>query len=737
VSFEVSLGTEVFDPLEAEPLRRRSIGDRADSAPDPNDTRIVQFVRALTGPDIERLKTDYGLALTAYVPNLAYIERVDASTRRRLGNDPLVRAVAPYRPEYKIDALLVDRLATGDVGDAPIVASMFDGGSIPLVIDALTAAGATDVTGTDNRQLGGLARVTFTTDDPAVIQKAAAIPDIRFLELAGKIKHDDVKAAARIQSGDDSNTAVWDRGIHGEGQIIGQLEGNTVNVGHCFFADAPNTPSAAHRKVVDVRNASSDDDDHATFVAGCAVGDERGNSGAHPNRGSAWAAKLAASSVSLTAGDMLIELNANMAAGAFVHTNSWHDNRRPRLPAAYNLISIDVDTFCHNNEDNIVLGSSGNTGEEQGPPGTAKNALCVSAAVADGTSIGDGNPGPTAEGQRKPDIVAVGCGITSSTGTACAATPDVCATSWATPHAAGAAALVRQYFMEGWYPTGTKDPANAFTPSGALIRSVLVNSAVNMSGVTGYPNINEGWGLLQIDRALTFSNNGRNLVPRDIRNRFGLQTGEEWTQQYTVTAGGGAQQLRVVLAYTDPPGTAGAANPLVNDLDLEVTDPNGVKYVGNDFDTSTGFSRPNTGAVGDSINTIEVVMVAAPVAGVWEAKIKAPSVPVGPQGFALTMTSTAPPPGGGCFVATAVYGDPWHRDVVALRTWRDTALSGGGSRAMAMRILAATYGALGPQAAWVVARTPRLRARLRNTVLPRLAARVGPSTAPPRPRGPR
>jgi hypothetical protein len=735
MSFEVSLGTEVFDPLEAEPLRRRSIGDRAEGAPDPNDTRIVQFFRTLTGPDIDRLKAEYGLALTAYVPNLAYIERVDAATRRRLGNDPLVRAIAPYRPEYKLDALLTDQLTDGDLGDAPIVASLFDGGSIPLVIDALSAAGATDISSIDNRKLGGHARVSFSTDDPAVIDRATAIPDIRFLELAGRGKADDVAASAMIQSGDDSNAAVWDRGIHGEGQIIGQLEFETLDVAHCFFADAPNTPALAHRKVVALRRASIGP--HATFVAGSAVGDERGNSGAHANRGSAWAARLAASRVTGNGEDILPELIGNAAAGAFIHTNSWHDDRHPAgSPSPYNAIAVDTDTFCHLNEDHVVLGSSGNNGEEQGPPGTAKNALCVSAASADGASVGDGNPGPTADGQRKPDIVAVGCGIKSAKGSACETdTRSPCATSYATPHAAGAAALVRQYFMEGWYPTGTKDPANGFTPSGALIRSVLVNSAVNMSGVTGYPNLTEGWGLIQIDRALTFSNNGRNLVPRDIRNQFGLQTGEEWIQQYTVTAGGSAQQLRVVLAYTDRPGTAGAAITLVNDLDLEVTDPNGVKYVGNDFDTSAGFSRPNSGAVGDSNNTIEVVMVAAPVAGVWEAKVRAASVPVGRQGFALTMTSTAPPPSGGCFVATAVYGDPWHRDVVALRTWRDTALSAGGPRATAMRVLAAIYCALGPPAARIVTRTPRVRARLRRTVLPRLAARVGPSTAPPRPGG--
>jgi hypothetical protein len=727
--FEVALGTEVFDPSDAEPLRRRSIGERAADAPDPNDTRIVQFVRPLTGPDIDRIKADYGLALTAYVPNLAYIERVDAATRRRLGNDELVRAVAPYRPEYKFAGLLIDRLTTGALGDAPIVASLFDGGSIDLVIDALAAAGATDIVGSDNRRFGGLPRVAFRTDDPAVIEKAAAIPDIRFLEVTGEIQTTDVNASAMIQSGDPAVAAVWDQGIHGEDQIIGHIEVTTPNISHCFFAaDAPNTPGPGHRKIVGLHHPVADTGNHSTFTAGCAVGDERGNSGAHPNRGSAWAARLAANSIvtSPIAGDVLNRLNENSSVGAIIHTNSYI--LPLSLPAPYDFVAVDVDLFCHTNEDHIVVGSTGNNGQGQGAPGIAKNALCVAAASTDGTSVSEGTPGPTADGRRKPDIVAVGCGISSSTGAACVTAPDVCATSWATPHAAGAAALVRQYFMEGYFPGGVKNPANGFTPSGALIRAVLLNSAVNMSGVAGYPNDTEGWGLLNLDRGLTFIGNGRNLIARDIRNRAGLRAGEEWTQPYNVTpiVGGGAQQLRVVLAYTDPPGTTAAPRALVNDLGLEVTDPNGVKYVGNDFDTSAGFSRPNSAPVGDSLNTIEVVMVAAPVAGTWEVKVRARAVPTGPQGFALAITSTGPPPSGQgkCFVATAVYGDTWHRDVVALRSWRDAALAAGGPRGAAMRGLSTIYGVLGPPAARVVTRLPGLRDRLRRTVFPALVARV-------------
>lgn len=44
----------------------------------------------------------------------------------------------------------------------------------------------------------------------------------------------------------------------------------------------------------------------------------------------------------------------------------------------------------------------------------------------------------------------------------------------ATPIAAGSAALVQQYFQEGWYPTGVATATNKIQPSGALIKAVLL-----------------------------------------------------------------------------------------------------------------------------------------------------------------------------------------------------------------------------------------------------------------------
>ena len=58
----------------------------------------------------------------------------------------------------------------------PIVASLFDGGSIPLVVGELERAGAVDVQPTDSRHLGGTARVVFTATVREVADLATGCP---------------------------------------------------------------------------------------------------------------------------------------------------------------------------------------------------------------------------------------------------------------------------------------------------------------------------------------------------------------------------------------------------------------------------------------------------------------------------------------------------------------------------------------------------------------------------------
>lgn len=47
-------------------------------------------------------------------------------------------------------------------------------------------------------------------------------------------------------------------------------------------------------------------------------------------------------------------------------------------------------------------------------------------------------------------------------------------TSMATPIVAGAAAVVRQYFVDGWYPNGSPVSQFGFNPSAPLVKAIML-----------------------------------------------------------------------------------------------------------------------------------------------------------------------------------------------------------------------------------------------------------------------
>jgi subtilisin family serine protease len=137
--------------------------------------------------------------------------------------------------------------------------------------------------------------------------------------------------------------------------------------------------------------------------------------------------------------------------------------------------------------------------------------------------------GPTIDGRIKPDISAPGhtiystysdgkayshqCG--SQVGAHNTTLATMSGTSMATPITSGSAALVRQYFADGWLThshnapaasvtlsaPSAADPANGFNVSSALVRAVLVNCAEDMQG---YVQVGSGGGTYRIPAAPSF-----------------------------------------------------------------------------------------------------------------------------------------------------------------------------------------------------------------------------------------
>jgi Subtilase family/Putative Ig domain len=196
-------------------------------------------------------------------------------------------------------------------------------------------------------------------------------------------------------------------------------------------------------------------------------------------------------------------------------------------------------------------------------------------------------------------------------------------TSMSNPIAAGGAAVVRDYYNK----------ARGVNASAALVKATMINSAVdlldeNNDGVNDndfpIPNAHEGWGLINLDAAT------------DGTARFtdeaatGLSTGGLGTFTYDVQAG---TPFKASLVWTDKEAATTASVSLVNDLDLEVTAPNGTVYKGNVF--SGGWSA--TGGSADRRNNVENVYLASPVAGTYTVRVRGFNVPMGPQKFALVV----------------------------------------------------------------------------------------------------
>ncbi|UCF69350.1 MAG: S8 family serine peptidase, partial [Acidobacteriota bacterium] len=323
--------------------------------------------------------------------------------------------------------------------------------------------------------------------------------------------------------------------------------------------------------------------------------------------------------------------------GARVHSNSWGDDSTN----AYTSWSRDIDMFSYDFEDSLVVQAGTNLSSGRSPE-NAKNGLTVGASKRGSNAHFrcHGTIGPTSDGRRKPEVLAPGCDIISARAFYSCSTFVQTGTSMATPAVAGVASLVRQYYLEGWYPSGTKTPADALQPSGALVKATLLNSTVDMTGEPGYPTDVEGWGRPLIEYALYFAGDARSLsVIDDVRNADGLTTGG--AASYFQQVKGAAETLKVTLVWTEPPAALLAEEATINNLDLEVVSPSGTSHLGNVIDTNTGYSM--TGGSADPRNNVEMVIVPSAEAGAWTVRVLGTAINQGTQGYALLASGDVEP----------------------------------------------------------------------------------------------
>ncbi|NIS63409.1 MAG: S8 family serine peptidase [Proteobacteria bacterium] len=302
-------------------------------------------------------------------------------------------------------------------------------------------------------------------------------------------------------------------------------------------------------------------------------------------------------------------------------------------------------------------------------------------------------------------------------------------TSMATPLTAGAAALVRQYYVDN----------EGITPSAALVKATLLSGATDMSpgqygtGATQEipspprPNNVEGWGRVNLENAI-FPTAPRVLEYLD--ETAGLST--RWRRTLTFQ-NNSAANLTVTIAWTDYPSTPTAAINLVNDLDLTVTDPSSTIYYPNGLTTS------------DRRNNVEIIDLSSPSTGEYTITIYGHNIPNGPQAFALVVCGdianlmdqgnevipytlqpgnfgrTDDSPDSPCFIATAAYGSPYGDNVDLLRVFRDRYLMAHSVG----RKWVSLYYRYSPRMAGLIGNHPAMKRGVRVILFPFVAISAG------------
>jgi len=241
----------------------------------------------------------------------------------------------------------------------------------------------------------------------------------------------------------------------------------------------------------------------------------------------------------------------------------------------------------------------------------AKNCVCVGAVndivpparevrVTTFSSFG-----PADDGRIKPDVVANGFNLLSTSDASDTAYRELSGTSMASPTTTGICCLLADFFQK----------KKGQPPTSAELRALLVHTATD-AGERG-PDPIYGWGAINALRAgeVIASTRGELLERQEVQQGGVNETAFDPT----------GDPIRVTIAWIDPPGdvnTGGlddATPALTNDLDLKLVAPDGTSFFPYSLNRANPMSRATTTGP-NTVDNLEVVdAVTSP--GLWKVQV--------------------------------------------------------------------------------------------------------------------
>ncbi|MBL7739159.1 MAG: S8 family serine peptidase [Chitinophagaceae bacterium] len=610
---------------------------------------VIQFEKIPSETEKKQL-LQAGIALLEYIPRNAYTATVTGSLNSTLLQQVKARAVVELTPEQKMQPALAKGVypswAVKVGGTVDVWISFPKTFSFESVSSELRT-GNIDITGTTYKDY----RIVELRISSARLKELAALPFIEYVQARpAEDKTLNYNSTTNSRASILGSTITGGRNLKGQGIVIG-VGDNTDPQTHIDF-----TGRLIPRAPLPYVNGGSN---HGTHVTGTASGAGISNefyTGAAPK----------ARVISQAFSGIIANAAAYVTDDSMVVTNNSYGNGGTDCNefGNYDLYSRVVDLQAFELPKLQHVFAAGNSGGFTCAPYAAgfhtvlggyqssKNVINVGNTFATSSIYPSSSRGPVDDGRIKPEICAQGEAVISSIG----ATPNNYGAAWGTsmasPAVAGGSALLYQRY---------KQLNSNVNPKSGLIKALVCNGGTDL-GNPG-PDYTYGFGWLNLLRSVDMLENNRYIISS-------VANGGDNTHNITVPAN--TAQLKVMLYWHDPAAAVLAVQTLVNDLDLEVTDPSSNTSLPYILDTVPANinNAATTGA--DHINNIEQVVISNPATGSYTLRVQGTAVTENPSqeyflvyDFVPVQTIITHPAGGEKFTPGQTinlqwdsYGDP-------------------------------------------------------------------------------